>query len=133
RALRSPPYTPSYNGACEAGVGSIKRGAEQSAREGGRPGQWTLDDLEAARLFANEFGRPRRANQSPDEAWRARMRISAEERDAFAATYRLARLREERRRSSEEDLADPRRLARIERAAVSAALAELQYLKIRRD
>ena len=96
--LRSPPHTPSYNGACEAGVGAVKRGAEWSARINGHPGEWTLDDLEAARLYANEFGRPRHArSRVPREAWEARARTTLLERSAFVAACRDARIREAER------------------------------------
>lgn len=132
--LHSPPYTPRYNGACEAGVGSIKRGAELFAREAGRPGEWTLDGLEAARLYANEFGRPRSAGEgSPDDAWAARARVTRKERTEFQDALRTARLRETERNPAEEVQADSALRARIERTAVSAALAELNYLTYRRD
>src|SRR5262249_49055184 len=56
--LFSPPAWPQYNGSCEAGIGSIRtRTHHQSARRG-FPGQWTCDDMEAARLQANELARP---------------------------------------------------------------------------
>ena len=131
--LRSPPYTPRYNGACEAGVGSIKRGVELFAREAGRPGEWTLDGLEAARLYANEFGRPRAARAgSPDEAWGARARVTQKERTDFQDALRTARLREAKRHPTEEVQADSALRARIERTAVSAVLAKLNYLTYRR-
>ncbi|MCI0657638.1 MAG: hypothetical protein L0170_11285, partial [Acidobacteria bacterium] len=48
-ALYSPPETPSYNGSIEAGIGSLEvRVFYESARHD-RPGQWTCDDLAAAR------------------------------------------------------------------------------------
>lgn len=51
--LYSPAYTPTYNGACEAGNGTIKRLAHHLACRHDRPERWTLDDLEGARLLAN--------------------------------------------------------------------------------
>lgn len=51
--LLSPPYLPSYNGACESGHGSIKLRAEALARRDGTPGRWSSDHIEAARLWAN--------------------------------------------------------------------------------
>ena len=51
--LLSPAYTPSHNGACEAGNGSIKHLTHHLACRHDRPEQWTLDDLEAARPLAN--------------------------------------------------------------------------------
>jgi transposase InsO family protein len=82
--LLSPPRTPKYNGAIEAGNGSIKVRAHHEAARHGRPGEWTCDDLEAARLMANELGRPFGMNgPTPDEAWAARRRILDEERTAL--------------------------------------------------
>jgi transposase InsO family protein len=57
-ALRSPPYTPSYNGACEAGVGSIKVRTARPAAQARRPGEWTTDDLEGR-------GSPRTCSVAP--------------------------------------------------------------------
>jgi integrase-like protein len=129
--LRSPPYTPRFNGACEAGVGSVKRGAEWSARINGHPGEWTLDDLEAARLYANEFGRPRHARgRVPREAWEARRRVTLLERSAFLAACRAARPREAARIPTEEWPPNQAMLARLERAAVSGVLTQLHYLKL---
>src|SRR5262249_4034619 len=47
--LYSPPYTPRYNGAIEAGIGALKTRAHEEAARQGRPGAWTCADLEAAR------------------------------------------------------------------------------------
>lgn len=82
--LRSPPYTPRYNGAIEAGIGSLKARTHEAAARHGRPGQWTSDDLEEARQEANEFAQPRGENgPSPAEAWAARTPIGEEERRRF--------------------------------------------------
>ncbi len=56
--LPSPPATPSYNGACEAGIGGLKVRAHHESARNGRPGEWTCDDVEVARLQANETARP---------------------------------------------------------------------------
>src|SRR5262249_35670091 len=44
KILFSPPATPSYNGACEAGVGSIKTRTHHEAARRGRAQLWTCDD-----------------------------------------------------------------------------------------
>jgi transposase InsO family protein len=51
--LLSPPGTPSYNGACEAGIGGMKRRTELLAARNDRLLDWTCDDLFAALLWAN--------------------------------------------------------------------------------
>jgi hypothetical protein len=64
--LRSPSYLPSYDGACEAGHGSIRYRAEMLARRDGSPGHWTLDHLEGARNWANDLLTPQRGTKPSD-------------------------------------------------------------------
>jgi hypothetical protein len=52
--LLSPPRLPSYNGACEAGIGSLKTRAHHESARNDRPGEWTCDDVEAARIICYE-------------------------------------------------------------------------------
>jgi hypothetical protein len=57
------------------------------AARNGRPGQWTCDDVEGARLMANETARPKGLHgPTPDEVWAARRPILADERDVFRST-----------------------------------------------
>jgi hypothetical protein len=63
--VRSPPHTARCNG------------ADSLERASGRPGEWTLDELEAARLYANEFGRPRDGRESPEVLWAECVRVGA--------------------------------------------------------
>jgi transposase InsO family protein len=80
-SLFSPPHTPSYNGAVEAGIGSLKARTAAHAARCGRPGYWTWDDVAAARLEANATARPRGpAGPTPDESWAARASIATGER-----------------------------------------------------
>jgi len=93
--LLSPPYLPSYNGACEAGNGVIKHLAHDLACRHGRPGHWTLDDLEAARLCANRRITNRTHSQSPEQRFAARSTITDTDRDQLSSavcTARRARL-----------------------------------------
>jgi transposase InsO family protein len=84
-SLFSPPHTPSYNGAIEAGIGSLKARTAAHAARHGRPGCWTWDDLAAARLEANATARPRGlTGPTPDEAWAARASIPVGDRVSFA-------------------------------------------------
>jgi hypothetical protein len=84
--LYSPAYTPQYNGAAEAGVGALKGRTEAQALARGAPGEWTWDDLEAARLEANAACVARRET-SPTRAgvWAAREPLGAEARALFRA------------------------------------------------
>ena len=57
---------------------------DHHAARSGRPGEWSCEDLEAARLEANETARPWGSKGPlPDEVWRSRTPITDEERDAF--------------------------------------------------
>ena len=75
--LRSPPITPRYNGSCEAGINSMKTRTMGLARDA----LWTADDLEAARLQANEL---RCGGPSPQQLWAERQPITREDRDQLA-------------------------------------------------
>jgi transposase InsO family protein len=83
--LRSPPDLPEYNGSCEAGIGSMKTRTHHQARRRGYPGEWTCDDVEAARLQANQTARPWGCRgPTPDQVWQQRRSIKRLERRAFA-------------------------------------------------
>jgi hypothetical protein len=82
--LRSPPEWPEYNGACEAGIGSMKARTHHESSRRAHPGNWTCDDVEAARLQANQTARPWGLHgPTPLEAWRQHRLISARERRVF--------------------------------------------------
>jgi len=95
--LLSPPHCPSYNGSIEAGICSLQAEAceaagaapnmartDHHAARNGRPGEWSCEDIEAARLEANETARPWGSKGPlPDEVWRSRTPITEEERDAL--------------------------------------------------
>ena len=132
--LLSPPRYPRYNGACEAGIGWLQTRAHYEAARHGRPGEWTCDDLEAARQAGNELGRPwGRLAPTPDLAWRSRMPITRAERYLFRAA--VERLRKELRKEMGilpgMESERPTRSA-VDRVAISRALIERGYLSIRR-
>jgi hypothetical protein len=88
-SLFSPPRTPSYNGSCEAAVGSMKRRTAYEAERQGHAEQWTQQDVEQARHHANTTARPRGPRgPTPTEAWQQRQRIDTAARQAFAQTVR---------------------------------------------
>jgi transposase InsO family protein len=87
KSLFSPPRMPRYNGAAEAGIGSLKTRTERHAERADRPGSWTLDDVAYAQAEANATARPRGDDgPTPDELWLARPALSRGDRDAFLAT-----------------------------------------------
>jgi transposase InsO family protein len=82
--LFSPPYWPRYNGAIEAGIGSLKSRSEYHAACQGRPGHWIWDDIDWALAQANTNVRPHGlCGTTPDQAWEARPTITQEERSLF--------------------------------------------------
>jgi hypothetical protein len=96
--LRSPPDYPEYNGACEAGIGSMKTRTHHQAARRGRTGLWSCDDAEAARREANETARPwGHRGPTPAEVWAHRRPLTNRERARFRAT--VQRLEEEERAS----------------------------------
>ena len=132
--LLSPPYMPRYNGACEAGIGSIKLRAHLESARHDRPGIWTCDDIEAARLMANETARPRGyTSPTPDEAWDAREHITPDLREAFIRTYEQfeSEARQDAGLQPDGDLG-PRKRAMVDRAAIPRALVAHGFLFYRR-
>jgi transposase InsO family protein len=134
QVLYSPPCTPEYNGAAETGVGSLKTFAHYESARHDRPGEWTCDDLEAARLRGNQIGHPfGRSGLTPDEAWARRTPVTDEERRLFAGECDRQREKEKTARgllpllplSAEEQNS-------VDRVAIGRALIELGYLTIRR-
>lgn len=126
--LLSPPYYPQYNGACEAGHGSIKTRAHHIAARAGRPGQWTCDDLEAARVQANELSRPKgHGGPSPKKIWEERKSVSDRDRREFRKQIadNLRKIKDDAN-EVETDNAAKKRLG------ISRALVKLGYLLVRR-
>jgi len=132
--LFSPPRTPSYNGSIEAGIGSIKSRADVQAARAGRPGEWSLEDVAAAVLQANETARPWGAHgPTPAEVWAARTPVTDEQRASFRSVYRKEYALECGRRDVPWGIDLPRRIrASIDRQAVPRALTERGYLEFRR-
>ena len=135
--LLSPRYYPKYNGACEAGNGTLSAHTHHESAHRGYPGEWTSDDLEGARRRANEVVRSRGPHgTTAEERWRARTPIGEAERAAFGA--RIVRRREETLAElvqekgvfvSTHDVAQAERRA-IERACVEVGLLEMRRKRI---
>jgi Integrase core domain len=85
--LFSPPAWPAYNGSCEAGIGSMRTRTHHQSVRRGLAGQWTCDDMEAARLQANELARPwGLTGPPPAQIWQSRKVLCRQEREKFART-----------------------------------------------
>jgi hypothetical protein len=133
-SLFSPPYWPRYNGAVEAGIGSLKGRTEARAARQGRGGIWTWDDAASAMWEANTFARPRGdRGPSPNESWAVRSAITAAERERFTAGVgRHAETANPETASCdgvEPDVWSSRGMAR---EAIRLALEECEYLSYKR-
>lgn len=132
--LFSPPRTPRYNGAIEAGIGSLTSRTEQHAARRGHPGHWTWDDLEAARLEANATARPfGEYGPTPDTVWSCRTLIQAPERSLFqsAVATRKQEVLDAHGRPLT-TLQDAAQRRATERQIVRQVLVELGYLYLTR-
>jgi len=132
--LVSPPYYPEYNGSIESGIGTLSTYAHHEAARNSRPGEWTCDDVEAARLRANELSRPHGLRgPSPDEVWRNRDPINQTERVEFR---KLLEKRYEHdldaMRKEKDEALSMAELATARRGAITWALVESDILSIRR-
>lgn len=132
--LLSPPGTPRFNGACEAGIGGLKTRAHHEAARHDRPGHWTCDDVEVARLMANATPRPHGVDhETPDERWACRSRP---EEAARLALIELAKTctTEERDRLSADVGGVLQRCheAAAARIGLCRALVQLGYVQLRR-
>jgi len=133
-ALYSPTYTPSYNGSCERGGGTLKSRIAHQAYLRGDPGRWTEVDLAAGQRQANTTARPWGATgPTPAERYRARRPITPEEREAFQRT-RDAEIENMVETHKEQSRRMPTcsEHADIERLATQRALCEHGYLEFRR-
>ena len=130
--LFSPPALPSYNGSCEAGIGSMKTRTAHHAGLLGFPEQWTSDDLEAGRRQANEVHRKKHDAPTAAERWNQRTTIDVTERQTFRDAidrYRVARIASLMQKNS---CTTANEAATIERIAIRQALVELGMLTLKR-
>ncbi|NLF32537.1 MAG: transposase family protein [Planctomycetes bacterium] len=131
--LLSPPRTPRYNGAVEAGGGALKLQVHYRASDHGHPGRWTSDDVAGAGLQLNVALRPwGPRGPTPQELWQRRPVITSGQRARFIDCVAAMReqIREEHGMAGEflEEL--PR--AAVAREAIRRALIQLGYLLVQR-
>jgi hypothetical protein len=135
-ALLSPPSFPRYNGSNEAGIGAFKHRAHLEAARHCNPLEWNCDDVESARLQANESSKPwGSACDTPDIAWIERSPLSTLDRDAFRASVDLydQQLRREKQQQLLEGLPlGPKDIASIRRVAICRALVKHGFLSVQR-
>ncbi len=132
--LMSPPYYPEYNGSAESWIGTLKTYAHHEAARNGLPGEWTCDDVESARLRANELSLPQcLRGLTPAEIWESRRAIGSAERSSFRRLIerRYREIQEERKEEKGGDL-NNRDLAAAMRQAIAFELVSCGLLSIRR-
>ena len=133
-ALYSPPSTPAYNGACEAGIGSAKRAAADIAWLEGHDGPPTQQHIRKAARVLNAMPRgSAAASACPDSLWPQRQRISLARRCELRARHR----HHESVARTAAGIAKHTRLSHAEqtsldRYAIREALCDLDLLSIRR-
>jgi transposase InsO family protein len=131
--LLSPPQLPSYNGACEAGIGSLKTRAHHEAARHDRAGEWTCDDVEGARLQANETARPGGFHApTPNEQWRMQLLLAPQERANFQEAVDCYRSQEQCKAVLAGVAPGVSFQARIDRRAITRALVACGLLSLRR-
>ena len=134
--LLSPPYTPQYNAAIEAGIGSFQTRAHHEAARHDHPGEWNCDDVEAARLQANELARPWGHNaDTPGITWIERRPVCAEVCAEFAASVQQFETEAQLERQKDRLEGIPlgaKDIASCRRVAISRALVARGFLLFRR-
>jgi hypothetical protein len=129
--LPSPPATPSYNGACEAGIGSLKNATLlHAARHAGD--HWTSDDLEAASRQTEMMPALTQPGLTRADVWRVRQPLSADERGALRASITQQSCHVASALPSSADTLFYNMQSYIHRQAVRRALIECGLLSITR-
>ena len=121
-----------FNGSCEAGIGGLNARAHHLAAHFDRPGAWTSDEIEGARLYGNE-SRTESGKMTPAEAFARRTQTTEDERRTFLEIVEEERARERAARGlllpfdiPQKDKDD------IDRTAIAQALDRSGLLWIRR-
>ena len=128
--LFSPTYWPRYNGAIEAGIGSLKTRTQHHAARHDHPQQWSCDDVALAQAEANATARPHGpTGPTPDQSWASRRTITAAERALFQEAVNRHRtdVRIQQGLPFEGPLSDQEERA-MDRQAIQRALIEHNYL-----
>jgi len=129
----SPVRMPRYNGACEAGIGGMKRRTELIAARHDRLLDWTCDDLFAALVWANEEHYPHGlAAGTAASRFAARAPLGTAERNTFHAAVVQFEQEIYTAACTSGDVPTDKLRAVYHRRAVRHALVEHDYLSITR-
>jgi len=131
--LFSPVRMPRYNGACEAGIGGMKRRTEQLAARNDRVLDWTCDDLYAAMHWANDDHYPIGvAGGAAASRFAARVPLDDTERASFQFTVDQSTEKFRGELCTQGHPLSDKLSAICHRRAVRHALVEHDYLSITR-
>ena len=131
--LFSPVRMPQYNGACEAGIGGMKRRTERLAIRNDRVLDWTCDDLYAAMLWANNDHYPNGlAAGAAASRFAARIPLDDAERASFQFTVAQCSEKFRGELCTQGHTLTDKLSAICHRRAVRHALVEHDYLSITR-
>lgn len=134
--LFSPPLTPQYNGAVEAGNGWMKHWTDESSCYHGCPGRWSLDDLYAAMMRGNRTIRmdKKKGLHRREELWESRPKISAEVRADFSRRVESERKKEREKQSVLPDMELSRAgQAKIDRIVLPRVLSDMGFLEYEKE
>lgn len=133
--LHSPPRTPSYNGACEAGIGATEHRALCHALRNDRGLDLSVEDLWVAREQANVESRLRtHAGPSPRAEWQQRPFRSTTPRDRFMKQVDAFEQQQRQERGILPDMEPSRtQQAMIRRIAIAKAAVAFDLLQIRKQ
>lgn len=130
--LLSPPGIPQYNGSCEAGIGSMEIRTRWEAVRNGRWMDWTLEDMERARIQANQTARGI-GSPAPEEIWKNRPEISCKFRGAFRSTIHEEEIKERLERGIQPEAELERyEQSSIDRVSIRRALVAHGILRFRK-
>ena len=118
----------------ETGIGTLKTHAHYASARHDRPGEWTCDDVEEARLLGNAFSHPHgHRGGTPDEAWEQHRRFTVGARRRLREVYDEEVEKEKEHRGVLPLVGPtPQEQDTIDRYAISAALRRCGYLEFRR-
>lgn len=134
-SLVSPRYYPQYNGALEAGNGSLKTFTAHLAASQGHPGWWTCDDVEGAVILANDLCRTWGRNcPSATSMWKSRKPLTERQRKDLKEMIDDKDIKLAHPPPHWDGVVDPHieDKALRTRVAISQSLQELKHLTIRR-
>ena len=126
--LKSPPYTPWYNGAIEASQGELKRHAAHHAHRQGNGDHWTDPGIRWAVYAANLLCNPAHAGSASAQELRAsRDHIGRDERLSFTAWYEHIR---DKYQALLNEPPSKSELAMAERQAMATMCIKYSYLRM---